>query len=73
MNKYLEPTLSGLIPSLVGPVPTELIDLTAALITQSRNRISNLKPQEESNRVYVCAHIACDRYDSIFYGNRRTF
>ncbi|PWW76799.1 hypothetical protein C7212DRAFT_357758 [Tuber magnatum] len=61
MNKALESTLSGLIPSLVGPVPPELIDLSASLITQSRNRISSLKPTEEGARVYVCAHIACDR------------
>ncbi|KAG0634475.1 origin recognition complex subunit 6-domain-containing protein [Tuber brumale] len=61
MNKALESTLSGLIPSLVGPVPSELIDLSASLITQSRNRISNLKPAEEATRDYVCAHIACDR------------
>jgi len=62
MNKALESTLSGLIPSLVGAVPSELIDLSASLITQSRNRISSLKPAEEVTRVYVCAHIACDRY-----------
>ncbi|KAG0642412.1 origin recognition complex subunit 6-domain-containing protein [Tuber brumale] len=61
MNKALESTLSGLIPSLVGPVPSELIDLSASLITQSRNRISSLKPAEETTRDYVCAHIACDR------------
>ncbi|CAZ86255.1 unnamed protein product [Tuber melanosporum] len=61
MNKALESTLSGLIPSLVGPVPSELIDLSASLITQSRNRISSLKPVEEATRDYVCAHIACDR------------
>lgn len=62
MDRSLEPVLSGLVPSLVGPLPLELVDLTASLVAQSRNRISSLKPAEEVARVYVCAHIACDRY-----------
>lgn len=65
MNKSLEPTLTGLIPGLVGPLPPELVQLAASLLAQSKTRISSLKPQEEVARQYVCSHIACDRYTSL--------
>ena len=61
MNKSLEPDLISLLPSLAGPIPTELVNLATSLLAQSRSRISNLKPQEEVARSYVCAHIACNR------------
>lgn len=61
MNKSLEPDLISLLPSLAGPIPAELVNLATSLLAQSRSRISNLKPQEEVARSYVCAHIACDR------------
>ncbi|KAF8247423.1 hypothetical protein K440DRAFT_601278 [Wilcoxina mikolae CBS 423.85] len=61
MNKSLELDLISLLPSLAGPIPLELLDLATSLLAQSRTRISNLKPQEEVARSYVCAHIACNR------------
>ncbi|KAA8893758.1 origin recognition complex subunit 6-domain-containing protein [Sphaerosporella brunnea] len=61
MSRTLEPTLSGLIPTHVGPIPGELLDLANSLVAQSRARISNLKPNEETARIYVCCHIACLR------------
>ncbi|KAI5839347.1 origin recognition complex subunit 6-domain-containing protein [Morchella snyderi] len=57
----IENHLTSLIPTLAGPLPPELIQLAASLVAQSKNRISNLKPNEEICREYVCAHIACDR------------
>lgn len=62
MNRSIEPDLTSLLPSLAGPIPPELLELTASLVAQSRTRISNLKPQEEIARSYVCAHIACERH-----------
>ncbi|TGZ82770.1 hypothetical protein EX30DRAFT_394042 [Ascodesmis nigricans] len=53
--------LQSLLPTLVGPVPPELIHLATSLLAQSRSRISNLKPTEEVARSYACAHIACER------------
>lgn len=58
----IENHLTSLIPTLAGPLPPELIQLATSLVAQSKNRISNLKPNEEICREYVCAHIACDRY-----------
>ncbi|KAH8155364.1 uncharacterized protein LAJ45_00374 [Morchella importuna] len=57
----IENHLTSLIPTLAGPLPPELIQLATSLVAQSKNRISNLKPNEEICREYVCAHIACDR------------
>ncbi|RPB10606.1 hypothetical protein P167DRAFT_607138 [Morchella conica CCBAS932] len=56
----IENHLTSLIPTLAGPLPPELIQLATSLVAQSKNRISNLKPNEEICREYVCAHIACD-------------
>ncbi|KAL7274604.1 hypothetical protein RUND412_002484 [Rhizina undulata] len=65
MDKSLEPILTGLIPSLTGPLDPRLLELAASLLASSRNRISALKPQEEVARGYVCAHIACDRLKTV--------
>lgn len=62
MNKSLEPNLHNLLPSLAGPIPSELLDLATSLLAQSHTRISNLKANEEIARSYVCAHLACERY-----------
>lgn len=53
--------LQSLLPTLVGPIPSELVNLATSLLAQSRSRISNLKPTEEVARNYVCAHLACER------------
>lgn len=65
MNKSLETTLVGLIPTLVGSIPPKLVNVTASLLAQSRQRISSLRPEEESARAYLCAHLACERYSFI--------
>lgn len=62
MNRSLETTLTGLIPTLTGPIPPELVNMAASLLALSRQRVGALKPEEESARAYLCAHIACERY-----------
>ncbi|KAF8477471.1 origin recognition complex subunit 6-domain-containing protein [Kalaharituber pfeilii] len=61
MNRSLENTLNGLIPTHTGPIPRELVDLTASLLAASRQRVGTLRPEEEPARAYLCAHIACER------------
>jgi origin recognition complex subunit 6 len=56
-----ERNLYSLLPS-VGSLPAELIDLTVSLLSQSRSKAGNLKPEEEIGRGYACANIACERY-----------
>ncbi|KZF19426.1 hypothetical protein L228DRAFT_263754 [Xylona heveae TC161] len=66
MNRNIENTLGGLIPTLSGPVPEELVTLAASLVTQSRSKASNLKPEEEIARGYACAHLAAERLKQRF-------
>lgn len=70
MNKPVEQALTSLVPSLSGPIPPELADLAVSLLAQSRSKASSLKPEEEIARIYVCAHLACERYtsESLFPG-----
>ena len=63
MDKTIIQALSGLIPSLNGPLPPDLVDLALSLLAQSRNKASSLKAEEEIARSYACAHIACERYE----------
>ncbi|KAI9862101.1 MAG: hypothetical protein M1813_004876 [Trichoglossum hirsutum] len=50
MNKALELALTGLIPTLDGPLPPELIELSSSLLAQSRTKVSSLKAEEETAR-----------------------
>jgi origin recognition complex subunit 6 len=52
--------LHNLLPT-TNPLPPRLVNLSASLLAQSRNRASNLKPEEEIARSYACAEIACKR------------
>ena len=61
MDKSVAQALTGLIPSLSGPLPQELVELAVSLLAQSRNKASSLKAEEEIARSYACAHIACER------------
>ena len=61
MDKQIAQALNSLIPTLTGPLPHELLELTASLLAQSRNKTSSLKAEEEIVRSYVCANIACER------------
>ncbi|KAF8456538.1 hypothetical protein BGX38DRAFT_1266291 [Terfezia claveryi] len=70
MNRSLETTLTGLIPTLTGPIPPELVNMAASLLALSRQRVGALKPEEESARAYLCAHIAY--YVSLSTFPRRT-
>ena len=63
MDKTIIQALNGLIPSLNGPLPPDLIELALSLLAQSRNKASSLKAEEEIARSYACAHIACERYE----------
>ena len=66
MDKSILQSLNGLIPTLSGPLPPDLVDLALSLLAQSRNKASSLKAEEEIARSYACAHIACERYDGRF-------
>jgi origin recognition complex subunit 6 len=52
--------LHNLLPT-TNPLPPRLVNLSASLLAQSRNRASILKPEEEIARSYACAEIACNR------------
>ncbi len=58
----VEQSLTGLIPTLNGPLPPELIELALSLLTRSRSVASSLKSDEEIARPYACAQLACERY-----------
>ncbi|KAF7507758.1 hypothetical protein GJ744_010059 [Endocarpon pusillum] len=60
----IEQSLSLLLPSLSDQLPNELIALSNSLLAQSRNKASNLKPEEEIARPYACCEIACKRLGS---------
>lgn len=59
----IETSLSSLLPTLNGNLPSELVHLATSLLAQSRTRI-NLKPTEEIARPYACAEVACKRLQS---------
>ncbi|KAK4693115.1 origin recognition complex subunit 6, partial [Lecanoromycetidae sp. Uapishka_2] len=61
MDRSVGQALNGLIPSLSGPLPKELIELAVSLLAQSRSKASSLKAEEEIARSYACANIACER------------
>lgn len=63
MDRAITQALNGLIPEWNNALPSELVELAASLLAQSRNRASSLKAEEEIARTYVCAHIACDRLE----------
>ena len=61
MDKSIAQALNGLIPAFSGPIPTELQELAASLLAQSRSKASSLKADEEIARSYACANLACER------------
>ncbi|KAF6810586.1 origin recognition complex subunit 6 [Colletotrichum sojae] len=61
MNRSIEQTLLGLMPTHNSALPPSLVELAGSLLAQSRHRASTLKADEEIGRLYACAHIACDR------------
>ncbi|KAK3175667.1 hypothetical protein K4F52_010076 [Lecanicillium sp. MT-2017a] len=61
MSRQIELALLSLIPTLGSDLPPSLVELASSLLSQSRNRASTLKADEEIARHYACAHIACDR------------
>ena len=56
--------LMGLIPTLTGSLPPELLELAVSLLAQSRSKASNLKADEEIARSYACANLACERCEA---------
>lgn len=62
MPSPVEQALITLVPSL-NTLPPELINNATALISQSKAKAPNLKPDEEIARTYTCAHIACERLE----------
>lgn len=65
MDRASAQALTSLVPSLTGPLPPELLERAVSLLAQSRNKASSLKAEEEIARTYVCAHLACERYNSV--------
>jgi origin recognition complex subunit 6 len=57
----IEQALTGLIPTLNGPLPAELLELALSLLTRSRSVATSMKPDEEIARPYACAQLACER------------
>jgi origin recognition complex subunit 6 len=57
----VEQALTGLIPTLNGPLPVELVELSLSLLARSRSVANSLKQEEEIARPYACAQLACDR------------
>ncbi|KAE8851781.1 hypothetical protein HRS9122_02068 [Pyrenophora teres f. teres] len=57
----IEQALTGLIPTLSGPLSPELIELALSLLTRSRSVATSMKPDEEIARPYACAELACER------------
>lgn len=57
----IEQALTGLIPTLNGPLPPELVDIGLSLLARSRSVAHSLKPDEEIGRPYACAQLACER------------
>ncbi|KAF2622124.1 hypothetical protein BU25DRAFT_215535 [Macroventuria anomochaeta] len=57
----IEQALTGLVPTLNGPLPPELIDVALSLLARSRSVAHSLKPDEEIARPYACAQLACER------------
>jgi len=64
MDRSVAQALTGLIPSLNGPLPKELVELAGSLLAQSRNKASSLKAEEEIARSYACANLACERCEA---------
>ncbi|KAF7861892.1 hypothetical protein EAF04_007773 [Stromatinia cepivora] len=60
MNQATSLVLTNLIPRHSGSLPPELLDLTSALINQSRLKCS-LSQEQEIGRIYACANLACER------------
>src|SRR4051812_37012620 len=60
----MENTILTLIPTSTTEIPEALTATAKALFTQSKQKIITLKPQEEPARTYICAHLACERYNS---------
>ncbi|KAL6708395.1 hypothetical protein ACN47E_002658 [Coniothyrium glycines] len=57
----IEQSLTGLLPTLNGPLPPELLELSLSLLTRSRSVAQSLKSDEEIARPYACAQLACER------------
>ncbi|KAJ4296819.1 hypothetical protein N0V90_006867 [Kalmusia sp. IMI 367209] len=57
----IEQALTGIVPTLSGPLPPELVDLALSLLARSRSVAHSLKPDEEIARPYACAQLACER------------
>ncbi|RVX67641.1 hypothetical protein B0A52_08170 [Exophiala mesophila] len=54
-------SLQLLLPSHASKLPPSLVHLSESLLAQSRQRASNLKPEEEIARTHACCEIACRR------------
>ena len=67
MSRQLEQTLYSLMPQWSSDLPQPLVDLAGSLLAQSRFKASTLKAEEEVARLYACAHIACDRYETVLW------
>ena len=65
MDRSMAQALTGLIPTLTGPLPPELLELAVSLLAQSRSKANSLKADEEIARSYACANLACERCEAL--------
>ncbi|KIV86897.1 hypothetical protein PV11_02478 [Exophiala sideris] len=60
-SSAIQQSLTALLPTYAQKLPAKLIHLSESLLAQSRQRASQLKPDEEIARAYACCEIACKR------------
>ena len=61
VSSAIQQSLNALLPTYAQKVPAKLAHLSESLLAQSRQRASQLKPDEEIARAYACCEIACKR------------
>lgn len=61
VSSAIQQSLNALLPTYSQKLPANLTHLSESLLAQSRQRASQLKPDEEIARAYACCEIACKR------------
>jgi origin recognition complex subunit 6 len=62
MSRATVEQVLGLILTIDGPLPRELVELALSLLARSHSVAHSLKPDEEIGRPYACAQLTCERY-----------
>lgn len=64
MSKQVVNALRFIAP--LDSYPPELVDLASSLSLQSLQKVTSLKPEEESARYYICSYLAVEKCKSTF-------